>query len=61
MQDLDSIEHLDEDDVKNFDDIDSVSMQLNKKRNQKKIKNQDDDKVINCLYYSLMCCECSIS
>ncbi|CAO1394550.1 unnamed protein product [Diamesa serratosioi] len=67
---------FDEDDGKMDDDIDSVSMQRmrteniaprrrRRSRNKNKHKELDepkekDEKLINCLYVGLMCCECSI-
>lgn len=75
--DIDSIEHLEDDDEKHlasFDDIDSVSVTMakkgmtasqrkkkNRKKKKKQKKEEDDEKLVNCLYYGLMCCECSIS
>lgn len=74
--DLDSIEHLENDgkeDMGSFDNIDSVSMTMHrkqlpnskKKKKKKSKKNKEqlskDDKMVSCLYYGLVCCDCTIS
>lgn len=42
------------------------SKRKNKKNKQTKNKNtganeEEDEKIVKCLYYTLMCCECTIS
>jgi hypothetical protein len=75
--DLDSIEHLEGDDKEHiggsYDDIDSVSVAMarnkplpsqkkkKKKNKQKREPVNKDEKMVSCLYYGLVCCDCSIS
>lgn len=44
--------------VKELDQLDGVPIKDNSKAESLK---EEDDKVVKCLYYTLMCCECTIS
>lgn len=43
---------------KELDQLDGVPIKTNAKD---RIIEDEDDKVVKCLYYTLMCCECTIS
>lgn len=56
-KDLDSIDRLDD------DCVDAVKMSggAHKYHNGADKKPLDEEKTVTCLYYTLQCCECSIS
>ena len=43
--------------VKEMDQLDGVPT----KSNISEASTEDDEKVVTCLYYTLMCCDCTIS
>lgn len=57
QKNLDSIDKLDD------DCVDAIKMSNGKMKPSDKeaFNDKDDDKTVNCLYYTLQCCECSIS
>ncbi|XP_065364755.1 mucin-2 isoform X2 [Calliphora vicina] len=45
--------------AKELDQLDGVPMKENS--TDASLKDEDDEKVVKCLYYTLMCCDCTIS
>lgn len=58
QKNLDSIDKLDDDCVDAIKMSNGSGKPVDKKHTD---KDKDNDKTVNCLYYALQCCECSIS
>lgn len=66
QRDYDSIERLDDIDAAVIVDNNNVKLRRPVNRKKYPIQPDDDDdkkddKTVKCLYYTLMCCECTIS
>lgn len=57
------IQQADYDSIDRFDDLDGAPKlpYQNGTKPKSKCRKTKEDKAVNCLYYTMMCCECTIS